>query len=75
MTQTIYVPVFHPDYGFGRGEHMSEGIDGQPLLFIRWTTDRSGGVAGGWYDPMDERLCVESAVLLAAMYERDIKSA
>jgi hypothetical protein len=67
----IRVPVRHARFGEGYGERFAESIDGTPLLFIRWTGD-SGGVAGGWYDPMDEKLTIESARLLSDLYARDI---
>ncbi len=51
------VPVRHPTFGAGITIPSSacRGLNGEGplLLFVRWTTSRSRGVAGGWYRILD----------------------
>jgi hypothetical protein len=65
--------VLHPDHGRGtvlelRATLLQQQEAGEPphLMFVRWEEAR-GGVAGGWYNPMDERFTFENAAALASL--------
>ena len=51
------VPVRHPRFGAGMTDPSSawRGLYGDEpmLLFVRWITNESGGVGGGWYRILD----------------------
>jgi len=69
---SIRVPVRHISFGEGHGIQFAENAGGKPLLFIRWLD--FSGVAGGWYDPTDEKLTIEDIRLLNNLYARDIET-
>ena len=78
MPQTIH--VCHPELGLGTVLEIRHDplppcfcsdckANPRPshLVLIQWQDGR--GVAGGWYDPMDERFTFENAVAMARMID------
>lgn len=71
--------VHHPNYGTGhvleirpdplplcRCEQCKANPRPSHLMLVRWVvTNRSNGVSGGWYDPMNERFTFEDTVAIA----------
>ena len=61
--------VIHRELGEGVVTSFGYDIDDLLLAFVRWTTNESNGIAGGWYDLVNPSIKVLDAVALKRLFD------